>query len=139
VNWLFIHQNFPAQYVHLAGHLARSGQNVVAITQRSDALLENVRIIHYEPGPRTTQPHDYLREFDASVTNGIAVAEACKSLHREGFMPDMVIGHNGWGELLYVKDVWPRQPCSPISSSSTRPRVRMPTLIQKARSRRTWQ
>jgi glycosyltransferase involved in cell wall biosynthesis len=110
VNWLFIHQNFPAQYVHLAAHLARSGQNVVAITQRSDALLENVRIINYEPGPRTTQPHDYLREFDASVTNGIAVAEACKSLHREGFMPDMVIGHNGWGELLYVKDVWPRQP-----------------------------
>jgi hypothetical protein len=54
--------------------------------------------------------HDYLREFDAGVTNGIAVAELCDGLQREGFSPDMVIGHNGWGELLYVKDIWPRVP-----------------------------
>jgi glycosyltransferase involved in cell wall biosynthesis len=110
VNWLFIHQNFPAQYVHLAAHLACAGHKVVALTQRGDNRLEDVRIIEYELGARTNQPHDYLREFDTAVTNGVAVAEACKGLHREGFIPDMVIGHNGWGELLYVKDVWPRQP-----------------------------
>jgi glycosyltransferase involved in cell wall biosynthesis len=110
VNWLFLHQNFPAQYVHLAGHLAAAGHRVIAITQRTDTLVEGVRMVKYRPGPRMTQPHDYLREFDAGVTNGIAVAEACFSLQREGFVPDMVIGHNGWGELLYVKDVWPRVP-----------------------------
>jgi glycosyltransferase involved in cell wall biosynthesis len=110
VNWLFVHQNFPAQYVHLASHLASAGHWVIAITQRTDTLVEGVRVIKYVPGPRTTQPHDYLREFDTAVANGIAVADACFELQRESFIPDMVIGHNGWGELLYIKDVWPHIP-----------------------------
>jgi glycosyltransferase involved in cell wall biosynthesis len=110
VNWLFVHQNFPAQYVHLAGHLAGAGHRVIAITQRTDTLVEGVRTVRYAPGQGVTQPHEYVREFDAGVINGVAVAEACFDLQREGFVPDMVIGHNGWGELLYIKDVWPRVP-----------------------------
>jgi glycosyltransferase involved in cell wall biosynthesis len=110
VNWLFIHQNFPGQYVHLASHLAKSGHHVVAITQRSDTLIGGVRTIKYAPRATATKPHDYLHSFDAAVRNGLAVAEICERLRTEGFAPDMVIGHNGWGETFYVKDVWPRVP-----------------------------
>jgi glycosyltransferase involved in cell wall biosynthesis len=110
VNWLFIHQNFPGQYLHIAGHLARAGHRVIAIAQRSETVLEGVRIIKYTPNARTTQPHDYLREFDVAVSAGVAVAEVCHGLQREGFVPDIVIGHNGWGELFYIKDVWPDIP-----------------------------
>jgi hypothetical protein len=36
------------------------------------------------------------------VQNGLAVARACEQLKREGFVPDIVIGHSGWGETLFV-------------------------------------
>jgi glycosyltransferase involved in cell wall biosynthesis len=38
------------------------------------------------------------------------VAKVCRWLDRDGYIPDIVIGHNGWGEILYVKDVWPQVP-----------------------------
>jgi glycosyltransferase involved in cell wall biosynthesis len=42
--------------------------------------------------------------------NGLAVARLCEGLKRDGFTPDIVVGHTGWGELLFVKDVWPGVP-----------------------------
>jgi glycosyltransferase involved in cell wall biosynthesis len=110
VNWLFIHQNFPGQYVHLASHLAMSGHRVVAITQRSQPPIEGVRTISYAPTENTPKQHDYLRPVDSAVRNGLGAAKVCEELRAEGFVPGMVIGHNGWGELFYVKDVWPDVP-----------------------------
>ena len=31
-------------------------------------------------------------------------------LERDEYVPDIVIGHNGWGEILFIKDVWPQVP-----------------------------
>ena len=44
------------------------------------------------------------------VMNGLAVGRLCEGLKREGFTPDVMIGHCGWGEVLFVKDVWPSVP-----------------------------
>ncbi len=107
MNWLFIHQNFPAQYVHIARHLAGRGDAVCFITQQRDRELPGVRKIVYVPRSQASKVHPFVREFEASIENGLAVAQVCEGLKREGFRPDMVIGHNGWGETLYVKDVWP--------------------------------
>lgn len=107
MNWLFIHQNFPAQYVHVARHLAASGDNVCFITQQRERELAGVRKIVYAPRRLNSRVHPFVREFEASIENGLAVAQVCEGLKREGFRPDMVIGHNGWGETLYVKDCWP--------------------------------
>jgi glycosyltransferase involved in cell wall biosynthesis len=51
-----------------------------------------------------------LTEFDIGVANGLSVASCCEALKRDGFTPDLVVGHNGWGEILYIKDVWPTVP-----------------------------
>jgi glycosyltransferase involved in cell wall biosynthesis len=107
MNWLFIHQNFPGQYVHLASHLAMSGHQVVAITQQSGPPMRGVRTIRYSPTPDAPTQHDYLFPVDSAVRNGLSVAKVCEQLRLEGLLPDLVIGHNGWGELFYVKDVWP--------------------------------
>jgi glycosyltransferase involved in cell wall biosynthesis len=107
MNWLFIHQNFPGQYVHLASHLAMSGHQVVAITQQSGPSMRGVRTIRYSPTQEAPTQHDYLFPVDSAVRNGLSVAKVCEQLRSEGFLPDLVIGHNGWGELFYVKDVWP--------------------------------
>ena len=107
---LFVHQNFPGQYVHIARHLAQSGHQVSFITQPRTIEIEGVRKLEYRPVRRVTGNHTYLHELENSVENGLAVARVCQWLDRDGYVPDIVIGHNGWGEILYVKDVWPKSP-----------------------------
>ena len=34
----------------------------------------------------------------------------CRKLRDEGFTPDLVVGHSGWGETLFIKDVYPNVP-----------------------------
>ncbi|MFZ4690295.1 MAG: glycosyltransferase family 4 protein [Polymorphobacter sp.] len=107
---LFIHQNMPAQFKHLAPALAADGRHrVVFITRRKGADLPGVRRVSYD-GPRPAGPetHHYVRLFEASVRYGQQVARTMVDLKREGFDPAVVIGHPGWGEMLFVKDVFPR-------------------------------
>jgi glycosyltransferase involved in cell wall biosynthesis len=110
MKWLFIHQNFPGQYVHVARYLAHNGHHVSFITQPRNTQIAGVRKIEYRPPLPSAATHAYLREPESAVLNGLAVANVCRSLDRDGFVPDIAIGHNGWGEILYVKDVWPQVP-----------------------------
>ncbi len=110
MNWLFIHQNFPGQFVHAARYLAAAGDTVCYITQRRDLELPGVRKIVYAPQRQNSRVHPFVREFEVAIENGLAVYRICEALKAGGFQPDLVIGHNGWGEILYVKDCWPRVP-----------------------------
>ena len=109
---LFVHQNFPGQYLHLARHLgAIEGNQVVFITQRTDADLPGVRKIVYKPAREVTHGvHHYLRETEAGVLNAQNVARVALGLKESGFVPDVMLGHNGWGELWYLKEVFPDTP-----------------------------
>lgn len=110
MNVLFIHQNFPGQFRHLANHLAGDSNNrVVAVCQPNAPQLQLVRnTIVYAPA-RKPKPdaHHYLRGLEEGVLNGQAVAKVLLKLKKAGFVPDIVIAHPGWGEALYVKDVFP--------------------------------
>jgi glycosyltransferase involved in cell wall biosynthesis len=110
VNWLFIHQNFPAQFVHAAKHLADEGHNVIFITQQREREMRGVRKIVYAPARRPAGLNPFVHEFNGSVENGLSVLQICEQLKSGGFTPDLVAGHNGWGEILYVKDCWPETP-----------------------------
>ena len=110
MNYLFIHQNFPGQYVHAAKHLAAAGDQVVFITQQRDRELQGVRKIVYNPTRPPAGINPFVHEFSSAVENGLTVARICEELKRTGFTPDLVAGHNGWGELLYIKDCWPAVP-----------------------------
>jgi glycosyltransferase involved in cell wall biosynthesis len=110
MKFLFIHQNMPGQYVHAARYLARAGHEVTFVTQPRSVEIAGVRKLEYQPAPPASNAHAYVGEFEKAVANGLAVAGLCEWLGRDGFVPDIVIGHNGWGEILYVKDVWPKVP-----------------------------
>ena len=110
MNWLFIHQNFPAQFVHAARHLAANGDRVVFITQQRERQLPGVQKIVYAPQRQQHAAHAFVRDLNSAVENGLAVARVCEGLKQEGFTPDLVVGHNGWGEILYIKDCWPSVP-----------------------------
>jgi glycosyltransferase involved in cell wall biosynthesis len=113
MKFLFVHQNFPGQYLHLARHLgAIPGNEVVFITQRKDdAALPGVRKIVYQPHRRVLKDqHHYLADTEMGVLNAQAVARVALGLKESGFVPDVMLGHNGWGEIWYLKDVFPDTP-----------------------------
>jgi glycosyltransferase involved in cell wall biosynthesis len=110
MNCLFIHQNFPGQYIHLVRHLAGAGDRIIGIGQQHSADMPGVRRMEYTPAPPASAAHQHVHEFDLAVQNGLEVAQVCARLRGEGFVPDLIIGHSGWGETFYVKDVWPNTP-----------------------------
>jgi glycosyltransferase involved in cell wall biosynthesis len=110
MNVLFIHQNMPGQFGRLAAAMAADPANrVVFLTRRNDRQIANVRRVVYQLR-RTAHPstHPYLQSSENAVLYGQAVARALLALGREGFSPDVIIGHPGWGETLFVKDIFPR-------------------------------
>jgi glycosyltransferase involved in cell wall biosynthesis len=107
MNILFIHQDMPGQFAHLAAYLARdTAHRVVFLTKGSKAAPPGVVHARYAP-PALTAPDPFVRGFESAVLHGRAVANACLELQDRGFVPDVVLAHPGWGESLYVKDVVP--------------------------------
>jgi glycosyltransferase involved in cell wall biosynthesis len=107
---LFAHQNMPGQFGNLALALAREpGSTVLFATQRKDRELPGVGRLAYEPARAAAEgAHHYLRLVEEAVLNGQAVARVMMALKDEGFEPDVIVGHPGWGETLFAKDIFPR-------------------------------
>lgn len=107
---LFIHQNFPGQYKHLAPALARAGHRCVALTLRvkEPQTWQGVRLIPYaitrEPGKGV---HPWLVDTETKLLRGEACWRAALEVKARGFTPDLIVGHHGWGELMFLRDVWP--------------------------------
>lgn len=114
MRFLFVHQNFPGQYRHVAPALARQGHEVVGLG--SSALAEapaGVRHVRYEPPASLPMPppqpqRSAMADWQAKVARGEAAAAAMRRLRAEGFVPDVVVVHPGWGEALFARDVFPR-------------------------------
>lgn len=109
---LFIHQNMPAQYRHLAQHYAKDEKNeVVFITQAKGVQLPGVKKIEYRRSRNASEStHTYLRELETYTLNGQGVARSLMELRKTGFVPDIVMAHPGWGEAMFVKDIYPATP-----------------------------
>ncbi len=112
MKYLFIHQNFPGQYLHLVRHLVSiPGNEVYFITQPNGNEIAGVRKIVYAKDERPRiNCHAYTLEFDRAIYNAATVADTCRALKAQGFKPDIIVGHSGWGETMFVKDVFPDVP-----------------------------
>ncbi len=107
---LFIHQNFPGQFRHIARHLADlSNFRVLAIGQDHAPGLDSVQLHKYRPHRKaSSKTHPYARTFEEAVLNGQQVLRLLLKLQQDGYEPDVVVAHPGWGETLYVKQVFPK-------------------------------
>ncbi|QGX97612.1 glycosyltransferase [Roseovarius faecimaris] len=107
---LFIHQNFPGQYKHLAPLLAARGHDCVALTLRvkEPGNWKGVRLVPYALPNRTGQNvHPWIVDLDTKVTRGEACYRAACKMRDDGFTPDLILAHPGWGESMFLRDVWP--------------------------------
>jgi glycosyltransferase involved in cell wall biosynthesis len=107
---LFVHQNFPGQFLHLAPALQARGHDCRALTDASNKRDSRIPIMRYRhdvplPDPKATR---LGRNFTQMTDRGVSTARACLQMRdKHGYMPDVIIGHSGWGETLFLKEVWP--------------------------------
>ena len=107
---LFIHQNFPGQFKFLAPALVAHGHEVVAMTMQKVEQTEwqGVRLVPYSLTRGSTPGvHPWVTDFETKTIRAEACFRAALKLKQSGFTPDVIIAHPGWGESLFLKQVWP--------------------------------
>lgn len=146
MNLLIIHQNFPGQFRHVAlAAQSRPGVTVTAIGRDTALGVSGIKLFRYRPVRKKSNcTHPYLHQYEEAVIDGQQVLGVLKGLKQNGYRPDVILAHPGWGETLFVKDVFPdiplihfceyyyhsegadvdfdpEFPCAPDSSSRIRP------------------
>jgi glycosyltransferase involved in cell wall biosynthesis len=110
VRILFLHLNFPGQFRHLAAALAAAGHDVAFLCQTHyGRSLPGVRRLCM----KGRLGHGALQQGGGNQLQRAQMAakqyrQAMAQLQGEGWQPDVVVSHSGWGCGLHVKELWPR-------------------------------
>ncbi len=105
---LLVHQNFPGQFRELAPALQQAGHDVRALSVRKESVMAGVHHVVYQP-ERSSSPqiHPWLVNTETAIIRGQAAAESVQRQAAQGWTPDVVLGHTGWGEMLFMRQVLP--------------------------------
>ena len=148
MRFLFVHQNFPAQFRHLAPALVARGHEVVATSLQPapPPEWEGVRILPYAVARGSTPGiHPWIVDLETQTIRGEAAFRAGLKWKAEGLQPEVIVAHPGWGESMFLKDVWPKarmglyceffyqatggdfdfDPEFPLADEAAAPRIRM--------------
>ena len=118
MNFLFVHQNFPGQYLHIVRSLLADNADhpgtheIVFMTEPNKNHINGVRKVTYaKPPPLSAAVALDAREYRdrRAPRQGRAISGA-QQIKALGFKPDIIIGHHGWGEMLNLVDVFPGVP-----------------------------
>ena len=114
MNILFLHPNFPGQFLQLARYLGDQGRHRVMYISKdhNGSQLPGVQVAMHKP-PREATPniHRYLKMAEEAVLEGQMVLRSIDAVKRQAnFVPDVIVGHTGWGSTLYLKDLLPDVP-----------------------------
>ena len=107
---LFVHQNFPGQFLHLAPEMTRLGHECLALTDSGNPRQTATQTLKYKHDGQAVDPAVTRlgRNYTQMSDRGVSVARAAMTLRQQrGYVPDVIFGHSGWGETLFLKEVWP--------------------------------
>jgi glycosyltransferase involved in cell wall biosynthesis len=107
---LFIHQNFPGQFKFLAPALVNQGHEVHAMIMKKTETQswQGVTLHPYYPSRATTPNiHPWVSDFETKTIRAEACFRKAVEMKKDGFSPDLIIAHHGWGESLFLKEIWP--------------------------------
>jgi glycosyltransferase involved in cell wall biosynthesis len=107
---LIIHQNFPGQYKHLAPALVEQGHKVYSLTPKVEkqTVWKGVTLLPYKITRSSSKDvHPWLSDLETKVIRAEACYRQALALKEKGLEPDVILAHHGWGEPMFLKDVWP--------------------------------
>ena len=110
---LLVHQNFPGQFKHLAPALAKQHQIYATSMNKYDSnlckLLQPTQIINYGVSRGNgSDTHPWVTDFETKIIRAEAALNNALKLKKTGFYPDLIYAHPGWGESLFLNEVWPK-------------------------------
>ena len=103
---LFVHQNFPAQFGHIAAHLVEKERfRCTFASQQPPGITAGVERIQYRvKSGATAQTHYCSRTFENAIWHAHAVFDALKS--RKDIQPDLIVGHSGFTSTLFLRELY---------------------------------
>jgi glycosyltransferase involved in cell wall biosynthesis len=103
---LYVHQNFPAQFGHIARHLVQKlGWQCTFVSETPAGEVEGIRKIQYRTtGGATKQTHYCSRTFENTVWHCDGVFNALKA--HPDIQPDLIVGHSGFGSTLFLRELY---------------------------------
>ena len=103
---LFVHQNFPAQFGHIARYLVqKKGFRCTFVSETPAGNLGGIEKIQYKlRGGATVQNHFCSRTFENTIWHGEAVYQALKD--RADVRPDLIVGHSGFGSTIFLRELY---------------------------------
>ena len=106
---LFVHQNFPGQFLHLAPEMQRRGHECRVLTDAKNSRSFSIEGYRYKFDAAKVDPAATRlgRNYTTMSDRGVVAARAALQLREQGYIPDVIFGHSGWGETLFLKEVWP--------------------------------
>ncbi|MFI5379709.1 MAG: glycosyltransferase [Tepidisphaerales bacterium] len=107
---LYVHQNFPAQFGHIARHLIHKfAWRCTFISQTPAGTVDGIEKITYKLAGGATQHNHYCsRTFENCVWHSDAVYQALRQ--RPDIRPDLIVGHSGFGSTLFLRELYPQTP-----------------------------
>jgi glycosyltransferase involved in cell wall biosynthesis len=105
---MFLHPNFPAQFGHIAAHLAAEEHWPCTFVTSVDTTHLQLPFVHInyrvKPGPTpktffNPETLQELLEHLGAIYNGLRAAPQIK--------PDLVVGHMSYGTMLYLRNLYP--------------------------------
>ena len=108
---LFIHQNFPGQFPHIADALVARGDKVMVIGGETAKDRAGMTVRRWKLGRGSTAGlFDPATRAEADLLRAEAAAKVAWGLKEKGYAPDLIIGHPGWGETIHMSEVFPDVP-----------------------------
>jgi len=109
MNVLFVHNNFPGQFLHIARALASGSQaRIVAIGSSTAQKIKGIELSTYSLRDiNLSATHPFARRFQIECHRAEQVLYLLSSLSRSGFVPDLIVAHPGWGETLPLRTMFP--------------------------------
>ena len=110
MNILFLHQNYPGQYKHLLPYCGARGHRVLAMGNRNPKQFPKSFPYQFYAYDRSTSKDidSFAVDFETKMIRARSCAkQAVRLRDQKGFYPHVICAHTGWGEELFLKDVWP--------------------------------
>ncbi len=105
---LFVHNGSPGRFEFLANALTRRGWRCALVNGPDGRDLPGAQTVRWSTERGSTAGIlDLAVRAEADMLRGYAAAEAAAALRAQGFRPDLIIGHPGWGEMLFLGEVFP--------------------------------
>lgn len=108
---LFVHNNFPGQFPHIADACLKAGYKLAAIASETGKGRPGVDVRRWKLTRGSTKGiFELATRAEADLLRAEASARVAHQLKADGFTPDLIIGHPGWGETILLNEVWPGVP-----------------------------